>query len=128
MTRTEGGVVSLLKSLTYDEAQGVMQRLRRPYDSGNPWADPEWKGRDAANFEKEAADFCAKNPPKNGATSLYCRLSSGRSWSPSESDLKEIDCWGPPGEKMVVWPKPDDYDAIYNAARDQRRAELGLTA
>ena len=91
MTRTRGGTVSLIKNLTEDEARATLQRLRRPLDQGGPWSD--WQIR--AEVQRRL----------KGPTSWY----SG-SYSPSDGDLEQIECWGPPDETLVVWPKPDDYD------------------
>lgn len=101
LTVTEGGTVSLLKNLTEDQARGAMQNLRLPWDqSGDPWSD--WAIQRRIQREKDGAEG------RGGASSW--------SYGPRPGDLKQITCWGPPGETLVIWPKPADYEARYEAA------------
>jgi len=115
MTRTRGGTVSLLKNLTYAEAQACMQRLRRPFDSGNPWLMETIPHKAWARAVQE------KQLAESGG---YYSTSGGHSWHPQDADLEQIECWGPPGKKMDVWPKPRGYDKKYVAALAEARAKL----
>lgn len=96
LTRTYGGTVSLLKGLSEDEARGVMQRLRKPHDPwerGNPWV-----------LERAVAE------ERNRRAAQDDFNHSGVSYRLDGGDLEQIECWGPQGETLVVWPKPDDWD------------------
>lgn len=103
MTRTRNGVVSLLKNLTEDEARGVMQRLRTPWDFGDPWDVNQliWQERKR----------------RLGGNNIFW----GTSYSRTDGDLEQVECWGPPGKTLEVWPKPDDFDERLATAL----AELG---
>lgn len=120
MTRTRGGTVSLLKNLSEDEARACMQRLRRPFDRGDPWSERAIK--EDAYRKAEAEDFARQNPPKNGCQQLYSWSTGGRVCS--DGDLEQIDCWGPPGATLEVWPKPADYEARFRAALKVERAAV----
>ncbi len=107
MTRTRGGVVSLLRDLTENQARGAMQRLRTPFNDGDPWSEPAiaWRARATAD-----------------AAGLGSRSVTSEMIPCSDADLVDVSCWGPDGMELVVWPKPDDYDerfaeALAHAAR-----------
>lgn len=115
LTVTEGGTVSLLKALSEHDARQTMQRLDR---WGNPWKDPEASGiREAKWEEKRRKSF---SPMGNIA------ISEGGSYLLSSATIRKIECWNEKGDEMVVWPKPDDYDARKKAAYEAEMARLGL--
>jgi hypothetical protein len=121
MTVTRKGTVSLIKNLTENEARGVMQRLRRPFDEGDPWSDYKIQEQVKREVEYELG----VNPQPQWGQSRMCQ----------DGDLEEIECWSSDGKTMgqrryyggkehdlPIWPKPDDYDARYAAALDAERA------
>lgn len=122
LTKTRGGTVSLLKNLTYEEAQGAMQRLRSPGYGGNPWSDYHMQATVKAVAAREK--WLAENPEGKG--SHLARGSSLTCYYPSDGDIDSVDCWGPEGEEMVVWPKPDDWDERYGCALNVARLEAGV--
>lgn len=113
MTRTLGGVVSLLRDLTENQARGAMQRLRTPFDDGDPWSEPAIAGRARMMIEAE----------ETGIGSM-----SGKVIPCSDADLAHVSCWGPDGMELVVWPKPDDYDERLAEALAQAREVLAAQA
>ena len=108
MTRTRGGTVSLLKNLTEDQARNAMQRLRRPFDEGDPWDIDRRISR-----ERQARKAGARGDLP----------SMGGWYIGSDGDLEQVECWGPPGAKLVVWPKPDDWDERWAEALAKLDAE-----
>ena len=113
MTRTRAGTVSLMKNLTEDEARGLMQRLRRPFDRGDPWSD--WNMKEAAAAQAARERFPEHRVVSGGGSGVrFC--------SDSDGDLAQVDCWGPPGKTLDVWPKPRGCDAKYAKALAAARA------
>lgn len=99
MTRTDKGVVSLLKGLSEDEARGAAQRLHG--DGSNPWGIRRMRMEALAKLD---LPFDQKYPWLRGA------------------GMEQIDCWGPGGVELEVWPKPADYDAQLQDALENERA------
>jgi hypothetical protein len=107
MTRTRGGTVSLMKQLTEDEARGLMQRLHRPLEAGNPWVLEVRVERERRNRQQRREAAVTGSAFVNwGGGVHHC----------SDGDLEQIECWGPPGKDLVVWPKPADWDERWAAA------------
>lgn len=117
MTRAANGTVSLLKNLTKAEARKVVQRLGGLRNERPGWAssvvseDPWSEGMILWGAQCEAE------------TAVFGRIVSGISYSngvafgyPDPNRIVQVECWGPPGQEMDVWPKPRDYDKRYAAA------------
>jgi hypothetical protein len=117
VTKSHGGVVSILKNLTEDQARQTMLRLGAP----NPWK----LGAELAAITKAWAMY--PYPSSNGG---YL----GKPYPGIENDnaLIQLSAWGPDGADLEVYPKPDGWDAEYEAALAvalaKRRADLGLYA
>ena len=108
LVKTRGGSVSLMKGLTKDEARGVMQRTPISHD---PWGENPWSDSRIGISVRETVF---------GERPWY---SNGYSYSPSNSDITEVQCWGPNGATLEVWPKPKDYTARYAAALEAAKAK-----
>lgn len=110
MTRTRGGTVSLLKNLTEDQARNAMQRLRRPLLDEDPWDIERRLQRERMVRRMRAGEMV--RAPAHSCT---------------DNDLEQIECWGPPGAKLIVWPKPEGWDEKWAEALAKLDAEDALT-
>lgn len=114
MTRTHGGTVSLIKNLDEAAARQMMQRMPGEH---NPYTDRAlrtWAADTVAREEREARRVA-------GERHTY-RFIGGSCASVSDHDFVRIDCFGPDGVDLVVWPVPENADALRAAALDAARA------
>ena len=129
VTVSNSGKVSILKNLTYSIARQTMREIGM---ESNPWSDGVINQQVAAKEMEIIILRASKKAATTGQDQLvqthdgtflvrpsggYAHAGSGGRFhgssgvSSTGSGMAKVKCWGPDGERMEVWPKPDDYDA-----------------
>lgn len=123
--------VSILKNLTREMARKAMQTFY-PH---NPWSDEAIK--EAITREDRLKEYhrVQKAHQLSYGSGQVMGMYGGFHETPyGQHRCALLDCWGPEGETMDVWPKPADYDdrlARAEEAYEQVRkinAEIGEAA
>lgn len=80
-----------------------MQRLRKPFDRGDPWSETEMRRLAALEIVGRGA---------------------GDSHRATNEDLVQVECFGPEGVEFLVWPKPNGFDERFREVMEIVRLEL----